>query len=128
MVLTFSQRCKQKGHVLHRARAHLKVRGSLLVWNALLPIRVRALVVAIVGSKQDNFVQGVFPLPPLPKWLNAYNRHFENRQGEGPGDEIVPSMIRPGGHQAQSRPQRRRLVGGEGPRIKKWVNRVEYLQ
>ena len=25
-----------KGHVLHRARAHLKVPGRLLVWNALL--------------------------------------------------------------------------------------------
>ena len=26
-----------KGHVLHRTRAHLKVPGRLLVWNALLP-------------------------------------------------------------------------------------------
>ena len=25
-----------KGHVLHRARAHLKVPGCSLVWNALL--------------------------------------------------------------------------------------------
>ena len=25
-----------KGHVLHHARAHLKVRGCSLVWNALL--------------------------------------------------------------------------------------------
>ena len=27
---------QMKGHVLHRARAHLKVPGWLLVWNALL--------------------------------------------------------------------------------------------
>ena len=27
---------RMKGHVLHRARAHLKVPGCSLVWNALL--------------------------------------------------------------------------------------------
>jgi len=27
---------RMKGHVLHRARAHLKVPGCLLVWNTLL--------------------------------------------------------------------------------------------
>ena len=27
---------QMKGHVLHRARAHLKVPGCSLVWNALL--------------------------------------------------------------------------------------------
>ena len=29
-----------KGHLLHRARVHLKVPGLLLVWNALLTKRL----------------------------------------------------------------------------------------
>ena len=29
-----------KGHVLHRRRAHLKVQGCSLVWNALLTKRL----------------------------------------------------------------------------------------
>lgn len=64
---------------------------------------------AIVCSKHENYVHGVVPLPLLPllpKCLNAYNRHFGNRQGEGPGDEIAPSIIREVTDQAESRPHR----------------------
>ena len=31
---------RMKGHVLHRARAHLKVPGCSLVWNTLLTKKV----------------------------------------------------------------------------------------
>ena len=86
---------------------------------------------AIVCSKHDNFVHGVVPLPLLPKCLNAYNRHFGNRQGEGPGDEIAPSIIREVTDQAESRPHRLLRDGspsGEKTHGKNWLNPVEYLQ
>lgn len=89
---------------------------------------------AIACSKHDNFVHGVVPLPLLPllpKCLNAYNRHFGNRQGEGPGDEIAPSII----GRSLTRPNLVLIVFSamaarreRRPMEKNWLNPVEYLQ
>ena len=49
-----------KGHVLHRARAHLKVAGWLLVWNALLTKKLPMFL-----SRLNEITGGCEKIPPV---------------------------------------------------------------
>ena len=49
-----------KGHVLHRARAQLKVPGWLLVWNALLIIKLPLFL-----SRLNEINGGCEKIPPV---------------------------------------------------------------
>ena len=81
---------QMKGHVLHRARAHLKVPGCSLVWNAFLTKRLPMFNIQKCQRSIGNF-PGVFK--SRMKWINSSYKLIEFLSGGGSGADTVYAPV-----------------------------------